>query len=841
MAFQLFSINDLFKILDFIENGTTDETITEVIQALAKSEQARSERYISNVIDQIPFRSADYTRTRNFLRDWYSSHKTMTSLSKDITDPRTLRNSHLDELFRSFGYPYSTPLRRYDETPPEIKVNFFLDLVNLYKIKGTPRSIFEALQYYGIQNLNIFEFWIQKQTASSLIFRGDTVLSTLASTSQLLLPLPLLLGGDPHWFQSESQILTLNNLNQINLPSKTPYIGIQPLGEIGPETAIVFRLVQDQYDDWNSTGNLPTQNAEITTLGTVASLLELYLSCIHQFERVYTDYGYPGSNYFCYDGTNTNVLEINDEFYNLISTKPTSRSHLITLHENYYDLFTREKSRNFLQNRGDAGAVLNSINSTLKSQLDSFGGDQNLFLTSLITDLANWVRNFVGLGFINYSSIIGGADSVLGQIQDVANFFKPYRARVFLLEAIVYNNRILNSIVTEDETFYGFEQRFHDFITGDSKPCCTDPYQVCPDSTALLYYSRNTYDCGSYYDIGAVTDIRQDLQYEEDVIFEDALRCPRDSTGPVFSEILSSGQLINIAELTNGQSLHSITYNTPQIDSTYSLVVNLVNEDDVVTSKYNYVITSKTTTGFDILFSDPIDSANYKLTYIIKRDSLTGQETIANGVVRKTVTLPAAQAGVDYSLGLSLVNTADATSSIYGFVVVEKTTTSFTVEFSGPIDSNNYILNWIIFDETNRGEETMPSGVSSYEVVFPVPEADTNYASSIDIVNTIDSTPSIFAYIVTQKNAGAFTVEFSAPLDSANYKISWAVTPSETTYDTFTYYQSGNWHDFDTEGRFDCTHGFDLVFIDLLPGLPAIQLENGEYLLQENGGRLLLD
>ena len=43
----------------------------------------------------------------------------------------------------------------------------------------------------------------------------------------------------------------------------------------------------------------------------------------------------------------------------------------------------------------------------------------------------------------------------------------------------------------------------------------------------------------------------------------------------------------------------------------------------------------------------------------------------------------------------------------------------------------------------------------------------------------------------------------------------------------------------DTEGKFDCTHGFDLVQIEIASDLQYILQENGDYLLQENGDRII--
>jgi len=59
-------------------------------------------------------------------------------------------------------------------------------------------------------------------------------------------------------------------------------------------------------------------------------------------------------------------------------------------------------------------------------------------------------------------------------------------------------------------------------------------------------------------------------------------------------------------------------------------------------------------------------------------------------------------------------------------------------------------------------------------------------------------------------------------------------------YHNIQYYQSGGFRDFDSEGTFDCTHGFDLVQITVEDVIAYLLQETGFYLLQENGARIIL-
>ena len=111
--------------------GGTGTGITDVQNSLAKANRTKVEDYFSNVIDQISFSTIDYNRLRRLFVDLFATHRTLSNLSVSATDPHSLSNSDLDELFRSFGYPHSSQLRGFDENPLEQKVQFFLDAVNL--------------------------------------------------------------------------------------------------------------------------------------------------------------------------------------------------------------------------------------------------------------------------------------------------------------------------------------------------------------------------------------------------------------------------------------------------------------------------------------------------------------------------------------------------------------------------------------------------------------------------------------------------------------------------------------------------------------------------------------
>jgi len=110
----MWKISDFWKIYDFIKNGNESD-LNSSLQAVSKSEQSIVERFFVKTLDQKSFidNNSDYNQLRLFLIDWYASLKSLTSIQKDINDLYSMPDEHLDELFRSKGFNYSTKLSKY--------------------------------------------------------------------------------------------------------------------------------------------------------------------------------------------------------------------------------------------------------------------------------------------------------------------------------------------------------------------------------------------------------------------------------------------------------------------------------------------------------------------------------------------------------------------------------------------------------------------------------------------------------------------------------------------------------------------------------------------------------
>ena len=943
-------ITDFFWELFEAVSGGTGEGITDALNSLAKSDRAKLDTYFSEVIDQSSFGTEDYNRLRKFLVDLFATHRTLASQSVSSTDPHTLTNSNLDELFRSFGYPYSSQLRGFDENPLEQKVQFFLDLVNLYKVKGTPQSLVDVLQYYGVTEIDIYEFVLKLSSPGNLIFQGKAVAGTSVNPNELQIPYANLTATDPHWLYTAQQILNLNNTNKINLPSQTPYLGVQPAVDLdGAEFSIMARYVQDQYAYWLAHGTVPPPNAEITFIGEIKSLLELYLSTIYMFNKLYSaGVEQDPCDFLCYDGTSTDSLEIVTEFTTL-STPPIRRCDLNTnvppfgtvdpslivsngycadskLAE-YFDEFTRSSTTNFLVDKNSAGVALAAINPTLKTELDNAGEPLEV-LYSLLKDLADWVRTNIGYGFINFGFILFGINEFFTDLKPVIEFFKPYRARLLLLESLQIKNRLFNTIKVEDSMYADIDVTVADYLTGNSSPCCTSdstslplcvgdtvtkcqreqvitppagatwrglwtsattyavndivasgllpgdffictqahvstPEQtkpgygtewtlmwalysqmVCTDSTGVnaSVYSRETYDCGSYFDIGAVTDLPQDIfiQYEEDIT--DNLRCPAaDGTGFVVSEIMDSEYTTtNSTSIASGSDSVNVIFPAAYHTADYSIGATLRNSSGSGTN-YRLIVTNKDANGFTVDFSSTITSSDYLIDWYLTDSTNSGIINLSNGVQEVTVPLTQTCSNPsNYVISATLRNTADASPVAYGITVIDQTPTSFTVRFSGTINSPNYYLEWFVCEGEVRGNYSIMAGIT--EATISLPSAIRAGYPLLITMASDDPGSSVYTPLVTNKTDTEFTVQFSSAIDNTgNYYVSWIVPEYVTgLYDSFEYYQTGGFRDFDSEGSFDCTHGFDLVNITIEDVENYILLEDGFKLTQEDGFDILL-
>lgn len=529
----MFKIDDLWRIIRFLKDGTTSPKLSNMTTVLASSEKEIVSSFFESILDQPVFLTEDYNRLRSMFIDWYASHRTMSTTQKRSSDVHTLPNDHLSELFRSFGFEVGLNL-----VPLTAKANFFLDLVNFYKKKGTPETLIDVLDYYGFSDTDLVEYWLQKDQFGNLIFRADSV--RLASTGSTILadtdvPFNRLTENDPHWMLTESQIEQLILSNKINLPSKSPYYSLSStfyLYRLNCSIAIMSRIVQDQYIRYNSGLSLP-QNVPIKNVGEIVSLLEVYLSSIYVFEQMFGVGTIPSyTNFDCYNGTieyvgdpplPINLSQLVDDFNDLL-VSPTSRadrdSRIITLHNDW----SRPLSGNFLNvSSGTAESILNSLNPDLIALYDTWfsSGDQNYLISYLIGTLDNWIR--VNVDSKSPSLVI----TMLGlgfreELDQIVDFFKPYRARLAYMDtAYSIKNPLTESILLAEEFFTDIYQYITEVPIEVTDDFFTDIYQSFHDNTRGGFFKFLNYDSGGFYDMAIKGYDKVDIwlqQKHEDVI-----------------------------------------------------------------------------------------------------------------------------------------------------------------------------------------------------------------------------------------------------------------------------------------------------------------------------------
>ena len=111
--------------------------------------------------------------------------------------------------------------------------------------------------------------------------------------------------------------------------------------------------------------------------------------------------------------------------------------------------------------------------------------------------------------------------------------------------------------------------------------------------------------------------------------------------------------------------------------------------------------------GFTSTVSGVSPTESYHLATKSYVDALTvsgsidrsGITNIPNGTCYVQVSFPDIGT-TNYVVNATLENTSDSPPSIYAFIITNKATNSFRVDFMGDMDSANYYLNWMILDTT---------------------------------------------------------------------------------------------------------------------------------------------
>ena len=554
----MFDSGKFWKVFKLLDSDDASDLSTNLVQ-LAKSERSVTADFFNSVIDQPSHYTTDYRRLRKFLINWYTSHKVVTTVQRQLRDVFSLSNKELDELFKSFGFDYSYLLTFQTRELKKNKADFFLDLINLYKIKGSPESIAKALNYFTLAELDVIEYKLKKYPViDDIVFWGDVTYSTVTEFDTTIYPdiaYYKIVNSDSHWFKTKEQIKKLIDSRKIGIPSSTPYFSIRPVfraKELDIIASFLARSVRDQYHNWLTTGTL-IRDIESSLYGKPISLLEDYLAAIYCF-NINNDVGVSPSRLFlCYDGTSTNYTELLNEYNDIIDPRITSRLDSQNRYKKFLSTFSRSPENDILTDKFSCSEILQEVNPDFLSAV-KLRSSPDLYLstlTTLLVDAGIWLKDRLGVGIENIAYFILGKLALLQELGDVINFFKPLRAR-FVESSIldIFKNRLMDSSICWDDKNVIPVQNAWDYVTADSHPCCEFPVLVCKDSSNRLYYSRDLYNCGSYFDIGCCWDDNSKSPYEIHVtdVCNDTVCC-RKNKDP--NEISHNYQIVDSDGETN--------------------------------------------------------------------------------------------------------------------------------------------------------------------------------------------------------------------------------------------------------------------------------------------------
>jgi hypothetical protein len=105
--------------------------------------------------------------------------------------------------------------------------------------------------------------------------------------------------------------------------------------------------------------------------------------------------------------------------------------------------------------------------------------------------------------------------------------------------------------------------------------------------------------------------------------------------------------------------------------------------------------TPTTYSGFENHFIKVNDSGDgIEFVSSLGGDTQEGIYPVSSGVYSTTVAFDTSFTNDQYVLTVGLENSIDPEPSIFPTLIRDKSTTGFTVDFSGDIDSDNYYLNW---------------------------------------------------------------------------------------------------------------------------------------------------
>ena len=162
---------------------------------------------------------------------------------------------------------------------------------------------------------------------------------------------------------------------------------------------------------------------------------------------------------------------------------------------------------------------------------------------------------------------------------------------------------------------------------------------------------------------------------------------------------ITTGRCIGVAELLTG-----LLNNSNQVFTTTNNYesgrISVLYNGQALHSPQDFTETGPNEVTFK--FIRPFSTDNLRVIYEYDEcaagGQISGKEALIYNTSSHTVAFVTAMPDTDYIVQTNITNVIDAVPAQYPEIVTSKTVNGFTVDFSGDIDSDNYVLEWIVVE-----------------------------------------------------------------------------------------------------------------------------------------------
>jgi len=466
---------------------TNDESLlSNKVRSIANEQLHIASQFFEKFIQLPAFTGYDSDNLLQFVLHWYAAARTIITLHKNINDAYTLDDESLNEYIKSLGFIYP------EYIPANNKPTFLLELVNLYKIKGSPQALLKLLQVLNYTDVKLLEFWlVSDDNVNNLTYDMDFIYDNASGLPKQLLfvgkqvermlceePLEIRYTykqfkekfKDSHWFLSENQIHRLHTSSKLSLPSLTPFFGLfnyQYITKWFETYAIISRLIKQEYQTYLDSGEVYREHL-LKSFGKI-SLLECVLALwwlfyVHfgfidpitnelDYEKFVTTIPDEYQRHLCYVVDIANELNKDQfvaDFTDIFKRRPKTRAELKAKLKNYENKFLHSKNYSILPDPKQIRTLLETINPDLFNWLYNQHTTNLKQIINELWSVLDYITGSLDLALSTFSNTFVFEGT---KIYNVINFFKPIYARLinvaYLLELSSFDAVLLDDVLNE--------------------------------------------------------------------------------------------------------------------------------------------------------------------------------------------------------------------------------------------------------------------------------------------------------------------------------------------------------------------------------------------------------